>query len=52
MDVIKGKYIAVGIIVSCTKLIEDAESIKGKRTWDKSEENKYFLMCLLEVKVF
>lgn len=52
MHVIKGKYIVIGIIVSCTELIEDAESIRGKCTWDKSEENKYFLMCLLEVKVF
>lgn len=28
--------------VSCTEMIKDAESIKGKCTWDKAKEKKYF----------
>lgn len=37
--------------VSCTELIKDAESIKGKCTPDKAAED-VFLICQLEVKDF
>lgn len=28
--------------VSCTELIKDADSTKGKYHWDKAKEKKYF----------